>query len=197
MVSERMRHKSCWSCCVTANAAPVVPVDQHKYPVKVSQDFLYQQAVTQLKNTQIWKRSEAVRNWLNTTWLSIPQVCMHATQWQLYYYICLTLQRWARAYRDGNYHAYVNTNNGVEAQNRLLKYSYLPKRKHLSLSAVTRLISFYLICTGNTFLPTSGCHTTIAHTKILCPSSCMVDHTQLFSTAWSESVAARSTQEKT
>lgn len=61
-----------------ANAAPVMPVDQHKYPVKVSQDFLYQQAVTQLKSTQIWKRSEAVRNWLNTTWLSIPQVCMYA-----------------------------------------------------------------------------------------------------------------------
>ena len=36
-----------------ANAAPVMPSDQHKYPVKVSQDFLYQQAVTQLKSTQI------------------------------------------------------------------------------------------------------------------------------------------------
>ena len=61
-----------------ANAAPVMPSDQHKYPTKVSQDFLYQQAVTQLKSTQIWKSSEAVCNWLNTTWLSIPQVYKYA-----------------------------------------------------------------------------------------------------------------------
>ena len=61
-----------------ANAAPVMPSDQHKYPAKVSQDFLYQQAVTQLKSTQIWKSNEAVCNWLNTTWLSIPQVYKYA-----------------------------------------------------------------------------------------------------------------------
>ena len=37
-------------------------------------------------------------------------------------------QRWARAYSDGEYHAAVNT-NGVEAQNKLLKYRFLPRSK--------------------------------------------------------------------
>ena len=40
------------------------------------------------------------------------------------------MQRWARAYRDNNYHAAIDTNNGTEAQNRLFKYSFLPRRKH-------------------------------------------------------------------
>lgn len=57
-----------------ANAAPVTPTDQNTYPAEVSQDFLYHQAVIQLKSNQIWKRNEGVWNWLNTTWLSIPQV---------------------------------------------------------------------------------------------------------------------------
>ena len=53
---------------------------------------------------------------------------------------CITLQRWARAYRDLTYHAAVDTNNGTEAQNKLLKYSYLPKRKKVSLSSIIALL---------------------------------------------------------
>ena len=30
-------------------------------------------------------------------------------------HICVYPQKWARAYRDGSYHAMVNTNNGVES----------------------------------------------------------------------------------
>ena len=33
------------------------------------------------------------------------------------------LQRWAHAYRDSVYHAAVNTNNSIEAQNKLFKYN--------------------------------------------------------------------------
>ena len=63
----------------------------------------------------------------------------------MYMYICnyashSTMQRWARAYRDSSYHAAVDTNNGTEAQNKLLKYSYLPKRKKLSLSSIIVLL---------------------------------------------------------
>lgn len=47
---------------------------------------------------------------------------------------------WARAYRDREYHAAVNTNNGTEAQNKVLKYSYLPKKKSLTLSGIATLI---------------------------------------------------------
>ena len=50
------------------------------------------------------------------------------------------MQRWARAYRDLTYHAGVDTNNGTEAQNKLLKYSYLPKRKRVSLSSIIALL---------------------------------------------------------
>uniref|UniRef100_A0A1X7TFT1 Uncharacterized protein n=1 Tax=Amphimedon queenslandica TaxID=400682 RepID=A0A1X7TFT1_AMPQE len=41
---------------------------------------------------------------------------------------------WARAYQDRDYHAAIHTNNGTEAQNTVLKYSNLPKRKTLTLS---------------------------------------------------------------
>lgn len=51
----------------------------------------------------------------------------------------LYTQRWARAYRDNQYHAAVETNNGTEAQNKALKYKYLP-RKAISLSHVVTVI---------------------------------------------------------
>jgi len=50
------------------------------------------------------------------------------------------LQRWARAYRDNKYHAAVETNNGAEALNKLLKYQYLPRGKRMMLSNVIRTI---------------------------------------------------------
>jgi len=46
------------------------------------------------------------------------------------------LQRWARAYRDSVYHAAAETNNGAEALNKLLKYQYLPRQKHMTLSHI-------------------------------------------------------------
>ena len=55
-------------------------------------------------------------------------------------------QRWARAYRDSVYHAAVETNNGAEALNRLLKYAYLPKQRHMILSHIISSIT-------NQFLP--------------------------------------------
>ena len=39
---------------------------------------------------------------------------------QLLYIISLA---WARCFRDGTYHSAINTNNGVEAQNKALKYN--------------------------------------------------------------------------
>jgi len=41
------------------------------------------------------------------------------------------LQKWAHAFRDTSYYAAVDTNNGTEALNKMLKYTYLPKRKSL------------------------------------------------------------------
>lgn len=47
---------------------------------------------------------------------------------------------WAHAFRDSAYYAAVNTNNGTEALNKALKYSYLPKRKSLTLSGIATLL---------------------------------------------------------
>ena len=51
------------------------------------------------------------------------------------------LQRWAHAYCDSVYHAAVNTNNGIEAQNKLFKYNFLPRNKQkATISAITALL---------------------------------------------------------
>ena len=50
------------------------------------------------------------------------------------------LQRWAHAYRDLNFNRSVDTNNGTEALNKVLKYSYLPKRRSLTLSLIVTLL---------------------------------------------------------
>ena len=50
------------------------------------------------------------------------------------------MQRWARAYRDDRYHAAVDTNNGVEAMNKTLKYNYLPKGKNITLSQLISVL---------------------------------------------------------
>ena len=43
-------------------------------------------------------------------------------------------------YRDNNYYAAVDTNNGTESLNKALKYSYLPRRKSLTLSGIATLL---------------------------------------------------------
>ncbi len=54
----------------------------------------------------------------------------------------LLIQMWARRYRDKHYHGAVDTNNGTEALNKVLKYMYLPQTKSMTLSGiVTRLLS--------------------------------------------------------
>ena len=47
---------------------------------------------------------------------------------------------WAHAFRDSVYYAAVDTNNGTESLNKALKYSYLPKRKSLTLSGIASLL---------------------------------------------------------
>ena len=59
-------------------------------------------------------------------------MCVTCTTILLY----MSFMCYFRAYRDDEYHCAVNTNNGVEAQNRLLKHTYLTKPKNLTLSSV-------------------------------------------------------------
>ena len=57
-----------------------------------------------------------------------------------------SLRRWARAFRDNCYHATVDTNNGTEAQNKLFKYSFLPRKKQKATlsSTITVIVENYL-----------------------------------------------------
>ena len=56
------------------------------------------------------------------------------------------IQLWARTFRDREFYAAVNTNNGTESLNKLFKYSYLPHKKSMTLSSIITLII-------KTFLP--------------------------------------------
>ena len=67
----------------------------------------YEDAVDELRGLEVYNEKEKVRNYVEHTWLS----CSF---------------RWAWAFREHEADQVVNTNNGVEAQNRLLKYNYLP-----------------------------------------------------------------------
>ena len=58
------------------------------------------------------------------------------------------MQLWARAYRDEVYHAAVDTNNGVESQNKMLKYNFLPRNTRLTLT-LSRLVTVL----NESFLP--------------------------------------------
>lgn len=51
------------------------------------------------------------------------------------------VQFWAHAYRDQVYHAAVDTNNGVESQNKMLKYNFLPRNTKLTLSRLVTVLN--------------------------------------------------------
>ena len=84
-------------------------------------DYFFKQACDRLQMSDVWKRNEQVRKWISTTWFSCSKF-------------------WARCFRDQTYHAAVNTTNGVESQNKLLKYSYLPKRRNITISSLATIL---------------------------------------------------------
>ena len=58
----------------------------------------------------------------------------------LHYFSGFFFPRWARAWTECDYCLNVHTNNGVEAQNKVLKYSFLPHGKKRTLSEVFGII---------------------------------------------------------
>ena len=84
-------------------------------------DYLFKKALKCITSSDIWNNNKEVQQWLSTMWLSCPKL-------------------WARSYRDQTYHAAVNTTNGVESQNKLLKYSYLPRRKNITISRLATVL---------------------------------------------------------
>lgn len=88
-------------------------------PGKESQYF--DEAVTQLRNNATYKSNIKLQRWIEGTWLSC-------------------YKRWVYAYREKKYNICLNTNNGVESQNKLFKSIYLPRATGKSLSSIATVI---------------------------------------------------------
>jgi len=50
-------------------------------------------------------------------------------------------QRWARCFRDDKYYGAIDTNNGTESLNKALKYSFLPRKKNMTLTGLVKLLT--------------------------------------------------------
>ncbi|XP_063236153.1 uncharacterized protein LOC134538662 [Bacillus rossius redtenbacheri] len=82
--------------------------------------------VNSLKNSDIMKKNPKAEQYFSTQWLSVAY-------------------RWVQAFREKDYAVVINTTNGVESQNRVLKYSYLYHNSAKSLTAMlTTVIKSYL-----------------------------------------------------
>ncbi|XP_062587621.1 uncharacterized protein LOC134249268 [Saccostrea cucullata] len=85
----------------------------------------FENALASLTNSVEWTGNARFRNWFNKTWLSEKK-------------------RWVWAYRYGK-GLLVNTNNGLERQNKIFKYKFLEQRKDNHLSGmISSLITEYL-----------------------------------------------------
>ena len=89
----------------------------------------YEDAVEELREVPLYKEKENVKKYIENTWLT----CAF---------------RWARAFRIHEADHIVNTNNGVEAQNRLFKYNYLPYSIDKSVYGIATMLV-------ETFIPES------------------------------------------
>ena len=108
-------------------------------------------------------------------------------------------QMWARAYRDQTYHAAINTTNGVESQNKLLKYSYLPRRKNTTLSQLAILLyEEFVPETHHKYLYLNyQMSETYRGTMTLFQTTSVNAHAKSSSIAWREKGAVKNTQKTT
>nr|XP_054765901.1 uncharacterized protein LOC129272829 [Lytechinus pictus] len=85
----------------------------------------YEAALAAFKSSQEWQMNTKLQNWFTKQWLR------HSKRWV-----------WAFRADTG---LQVNTNNGLERQNKLFKYKYLEKKNDHSISGmVTVLVNEYL-----------------------------------------------------
>ncbi|XP_033724762.1 uncharacterized protein LOC117314765 [Pecten maximus] len=85
----------------------------------------YQDAVQKLQKSSHWITNSRLRNWFTKTWMSKEK-------------------RWVWANRFGK-GLLVNTNNGLERQNKTFKYQFLEQRKNNNLSGmISTLLQEYL-----------------------------------------------------
>ena len=122
------------------------------------------------------------------------RICMHAISFHVYMY---AIQLWARAYRDREYHAAVNTNNGTESQNKVLKYSYLPKKKTMTLSNITTMLkNIYQMHIESIYFKTFNNLLTTDLIMIISLLFFKAVHVKLFFTVWIGKEAAINLHQK-
>ncbi|XP_063440917.1 uncharacterized protein LOC134721686 isoform X2 [Mytilus trossulus] len=86
----------------------------------------FDEAISNLKESYFWKTHKEFRDWMNNTWLK-------------------SVKMWAWLYRKDRLLVKINTNNGVERQNRTLKYDFLAKYTDRTLTGMlTTVIKRFL-----------------------------------------------------
>ncbi|XP_029180401.1 uncharacterized protein LOC114947972 [Acropora millepora] len=75
----------------------------------------------ELKDSKEWKSSSNLQNYITKTWL--PQY-----------------KKWVWAFRKARFLTTINTNNGVERQNKAFKYDYLERHNHATLSVMLTVL---------------------------------------------------------
>ena len=100
------------------------------------------------------------------------------------------LQKWARAYRDGSYHAAVNTNNGAESLNKVLNKVQFPSKKEILDTIKNNFTAYRRFSTNK---PTEVLIPELLTIKpihivqrLLCLITCVDDLAVQYYTAWSE-----------
>lgn len=78
-------------------------------------------AEKELNNSDSWKRNEKAQKYFSSTWLPVKE-------------------KWTQSFFDQQYLFIINTNNGVESQNKTLKHTYLKMYIDKSLCGVLEII---------------------------------------------------------
>ena len=108
----------------------------------------YTKALMALQKSHVWSRYPNFRNYYSNQWAPKKKVNTMSV-WALLIYMSpcwrrkssfkFYLQMWVQAYRVGR-QLYDNTNNGIEAQNKTFKYSFLNCCRNMSMLRLIYLL---------------------------------------------------------
>ena len=108
----------------------------------------YTKALMALQKSHVWSRFPNFQNYYTNQWAPKKKVkrsivvpyCINISpglEEELFIFVCL--QMWVQAFRVGR-QLYDNTNNGIEAQNKTFKYSFLNCCQNMSMSRLIYLL---------------------------------------------------------
>ncbi|XP_035699646.1 uncharacterized protein LOC118432224 [Branchiostoma floridae] len=127
----------------------------------------YYTRLSELQDSDVWKRNCKVQTWLSTHWLPEAEV------------------KWVHAFRSEHMTVAIYTNNGIERQNETLKYKHLDGKKNCNLTEmVTRVVTSFLPETHRNMGIISvsreiNCLLSIITSKLVYPSSLFFRYIEL------------------